>query len=75
MTKRKDKNQTKQDLYLPRVKRREFLRASAGGMAGAWMSAWPWQKLAAQQGLDPVEEDWDSGIVRHLLPAVNESRI
>ena len=75
MTKRKDKNQTKQDLYLPRVKRREFLRASAGGMAGAWMSAWPWQKLAAQQGLDPLEEDWDSGIVRHLLPAVNESRI
>ncbi|MDG2251302.1 MAG: alkaline phosphatase D family protein [Gammaproteobacteria bacterium] len=75
MTKRKDKNQTKQDLYLPRVKRREFLRASAGGMAGAWMSAWPWQKLAAQQDLNPFEEDWDSGIVRHLLPAVNESRI
>ena len=75
MTKRKNKNQTKQDLYLPRVKRREFLRASAGGMAGAWMSAWPWQKLAAQQDLNPFEEDWDSGIVRHLLPAVNESRI
>jgi len=75
MTKRKDKNQNKQDLYLPRVKRREFLRASAGGMAGAWMSAWPWQKLAAQQDLNPFEEDWDSGIVRHLLPAVNESRI
>ena len=75
MTKRKDKNQDKQDLYLPRVKRREFLRASAGGMAGAWMSAWPWQKLAAQQDLNPFEEDWDSGIVRHLLPAVNESRI
>ena len=75
MNKRKDKNQDKQDLYLPRVKRREFLRASAGGMAGAWMSAWPWQKLAAQQDLNPFEEDWDSGIVRHLLPAVNESRI
>jgi hypothetical protein len=39
------------------------------------MSAWPWQKLAAQQDLNPFEEDWDSGIVRHLLPAVNESRI
>ena len=44
-------------------------------MAGAWMSAWPWQKLAAQEDLNPFEEDWDSGIVRHLLPAVNESRI
>lgn len=74
--KKPDKNnRNKSNWYLPPVKRRDFLRASAGGMAGAWLSAWPWQKLVAQQDLNPVTDDWDSGSVRHLLPAVNESRI
>ena len=68
-------NKTKSNWYLPPLKRRDFLRGSAGSMAGAWLSAWPWQKLAAQQDLNPVTDNWDSGIVRHLLPAVNESRI
>jgi hypothetical protein len=43
-------------------------------MAGAWLSTWPVQKLAAQQNLSPLNDDWDSGLVQHLLPAVNESR-
>ena len=51
------------------------MRKTVGGIAGAWLSTWPWQKLAAQQDLNPAEEDWDSGIVRHLLPAVNESKM
>ena len=71
----KTNNKTKSNWYLPPLKRRDFLRGSAGSMAGAWLSAWPWQKLAAQQDLNPVTDNWDSGIVRHLLPAVNESRI
>ena len=71
----KTNNKTESNWYLPPLKRRDFLRGSAGSMAGAWLSAWPWQKLAAQQDLNPVTDNWDSGIVRHLLPAVNESRI
>ena len=27
----------------------------------------------AQQDLNPIEENWDAGVVRHLLPAVNHS--
>lgn len=42
-------------------------------MAGTWLSAWPWQRLAAQEALLSENDDWDSGIVRHLLPAVNET--
>ncbi len=71
----KTNNKNKSNLYLPPLKRRDFLRGSAGSMAGAWLSSWPWQKLAAQQDLNSEPDDWDSGIVRHLLPAVNESRI
>ena len=58
------------------LNRRRFLRGSAGAMGGAWLSAWPWQTLLAQQELDvgPVD-DWDAGKVRHLLPAVSESRL
>jgi hypothetical protein len=69
-----NKTKNKSNWYLPPLKRRDFLRGSAGGMAGAWLSAWPWQQLAAQQDLNPVTDDWDAGIVRHLLPAVNESQ-
>ena len=71
----KKNNKNKSNLYLPPLKRRDFLRGSAGSMAGAWLSSWPWQKLAAQQDLNSELDDWDTGIVRHLLPAVNESRI
>ena len=71
----KTNNKNKSNLYLPPLKRRDFLRGSAGSMAGAWLSSWPWQKLAAQQDLNSELDDWDTGIVRHLLPAVNESRI
>ena len=34
-----------------------------------------WQKLAAQQDLNANTDDWDTGIVQHLLPAVNESKM
>ncbi len=68
------RTKNKSNWYLPPLKRRDFLRGSAGGMAGAWLSAWPWQQLAAQEDLNPVTDDWDAGIVRHLLPAVNESQ-
>ena len=71
----KKNNKGKSNIYLPPLKRRDFLRRSAGGMAGAWLSSWPWQKLAAQQDLNFVSDDWDSGIVTHLLPSVNESRM
>ena len=64
----------KPELYLSTHKRREFLRRSVGGVAGAWLTSWPWQQLAAQQDLNPAADDWDPGVVRHLLPAVNESR-
>ena len=78
MTNKKPNNKSgnnKSNLYLPPIKRRDFLRGSAGGMAGAWLSSWPWQQLQAQQDLSAEPDDWDSGLVRHLLPAVNESRI
>ena len=65
----------KKNLYLDPVKRRQFLRNSASSMAGAWLSSWPWQKLAAQQDLNANTDDWDTGIVQHLLPAVNESKM
>ena len=58
----------------PHLKRRDFLRGSAGAMGGAWLATWPWETLLAQQNLDPgTRGDWDAGRVRHLLPAVNDS--
>lgn len=62
-------------LYLNSSQRRAFLKGSAGAMAGAWLSSWPWQKLAAQQELGPAEDDWDRGQLVHLLPTVNDSRL
>ena len=58
--------------YLHPLKRRQFLRGSAGAMGGAWLSSWPWQKLAAQQQL-ASDDDWDAGLVNHLLPAVDDA--
>lgn len=57
------------------VDRRRFLRATAGGAAGAWLGSWPWRILLAQQAGSTVAEDWDAGQVRHLLPGVSESRM
>lgn len=67
------KNKNNKEMYLSSRGRRKFLRTGAGSMAGAWLSALPWQDLIAQQDLNPIEENWDAGIVRHLLPAVNHS--
>lgn len=64
----------KQIHTLNNLKRRDFLRSSASGLAGAWLSTWPWQQLAAQQTAPPQSTDWDAGLVQHLLPAVNDSR-
>lgn len=70
---RPHRGQTNRDLYLPSRKRRDFLKASAGAMGGAWLGAWPWQKLAAQQSIGNDDNGWDSGAVQHLLPALNHS--
>ncbi len=67
------KNKNNKEVYLSSRGRRQFLRKGAGSMAGAWLSAWPWHELMAQQDLNPIEENWDAGVVRHLLPAVNHS--
>ena len=67
------KNKNKTEIYLSSRGRRQFLRKGAGSMAGAWLSAWPWHELMAQEDLNPIEENWDAGVVRHLLPAVNHS--
>lgn len=65
----------KNNFYLSAKQRRAFLKGSAGAMAGAWLSSWPWQKLSAQQKLAPIEDTWGRGPLLHLLPAVNESRM
>lgn len=57
------------------LRRREFLAGSAGGLAATLLNSWPLGALAAQEFSKPSNEDWDAGIVRHLLPAVNESRM
>ncbi|MEQ8315541.1 MAG: hypothetical protein RL839_12465 [Gammaproteobacteria bacterium] len=67
------KNNKNPNPYLHPLKRRQFLKRSAGAMGGAWLSAWPWQQLMAQQSLANASDGWDAGLVRHLLPAVNDS--
>ena len=67
-------HKTKAQSKKQNLKRRDFLRNSAGAMASTWLSAWPWQKIAAQESLRTGTDDWDAGLVRHLLPAVNETR-
>lgn len=67
------KNNKNPNSYLHPLKRRQFLKGSAGAMGGAWLSAWPWQQLMAQQSLANASDGWDAGLVRHLLPAVNDS--
>ena len=56
--------------------RRKFLASTAGTTAAAFMANWPLQAMAAEGRLSARSQDeWDPGIVRHLLPSVNDSRI
>lgn len=59
----------------PQVDRRKFLASTAGGIAAALLGSWPLQELMAQQLSSTVQDDWDSGIVRHLLPTVSDTRM
>ncbi len=59
----------------PVIDRRRFLANSATGMAAALLGSWPLQQLAAQQAAPAAQDDWDSGIVRHLLPTVSDTRV
>ena len=56
------------------VDRRRFLAGTAGAMGGAVFGRLPLGRLA-EQGAPPAVQGWDAGRVRHLLPAVNDSRI
>jgi hypothetical protein len=53
--------------------RRKFLAGTAGGMAAALLGSWPLQEMAAQQASSTTQGDWDPGVVRHLLPTVNDT--
>lgn len=57
------------------IDRRKFLTATAGGMAAALLNSWPLQAMAAQLVSTPAQDDWDAGVVRHLLPTVNDTRM
>ena len=56
------------------VDRRRFLAGSAGALGAAVFGRLPLD-LLAEQGAPPAVEDWDTGRVRHLLPAVSDSRL
>ncbi|MCY4638062.1 MAG: hypothetical protein OXG04_26820, partial [Acidobacteria bacterium] len=56
------------------VDRRRFLAGSAGALGAAVFGRLPLD-LLAEQGAPPAVRDWDAGRVRHLLPAVSDSRI
>ena len=55
--------------------RRKFLTTSAGGLAAALLNGWPLQAMAAQGLPGSAADNWDSGIVRHLLPAVSDTKM
>ena len=59
----------------PFIDRRKFLASTAGGMAAALLNSWPLPAMAAQQSSPPVQDDWDPGVVRHLLPTVSDTRL
>ncbi|MDP6094729.1 MAG: hypothetical protein QGG67_01845 [Gammaproteobacteria bacterium] len=59
----------------PAIDRRKFLAGTAGGMAAALLGSWPLQEMAAQQLASPVQDNWDAGAVRHLLPTVSDTRM
>ena len=54
--------------------RRTFLAGSAGAMGAALFGGLGPEVLAAPSA-PPQVADWDSGLVRHLLPTVSDSRI
>ena len=56
------------------VDRRRFLAGSAGALGAAVFGRLPLD-LLAEQGAPPAVDDWDTGRVRHLLPAVSDSRL
>ena len=56
------------------VDRRKFLAGSAGALGAAVFGRLPLDLMAAQAA-PPAAQDWDAGRVRHLLPAVNDSRL
>ena len=56
------------------VDRRKFLAGSAGALGAAVFGRLPLDRLAAQAAA-PAVQDWDAGRVRHLLPAVSDSRL
>ena len=56
------------------VDRRRFLAGSAGALGASFFGRLPLD-LLAEQGAPPAAQGWDAGRVRHLLPAVNDSRM
>jgi hypothetical protein len=56
------------------VDRRKFLAANAGALGAAFFGGFPLEAMAAQAA-PPGQMSWDSGLVRHLLPTVSDSRI
>ncbi len=56
------------------VDRRRFLAGSAGAAGAAVLGRLPLELLAGQAAPPPAQ-GWDAGPVRHLLPAVSDSRL
>lgn len=53
--------------------RRRFLAGSAGAMGAAIFGRLPLEAMA--QETSPAGQEWDAGLVRHILPTVSDSRI
>lgn len=54
------------------MRRRDFLRAAS---ASALVAALPEELLAQNTSRTPGAASWDPGVVRHLLPTVNDTQI
>ncbi len=59
--------------YRKSVDRRRFLAGSIGAMGATLFGRFPLE-AAAQESV-PVAQNWDAGLVNHLLPTVNDTRI
>ncbi|MCZ0955104.1 MAG: hypothetical protein OXJ56_21270 [Rhodospirillaceae bacterium] len=55
------------------INRRRFLAGSAGAMGAAYFGRSPLEAMA--QETSPADQEWDAGLVRHILPTVSDSRI
>ena len=55
------------------VNRRRFLAGSAGAMGAAYFGRLPLDAMAQEQA--PANQEWDAGLVRHILPTGSDSRI